>query len=167
MKFLVLWSGLCCYTEGLGEKCLEILAMIKLLYNPRVNKVFTHFHSLSHSPALLLFSLLQSPPPHCPSFPTLVSSSPLPSSRTPLFSSPIPLISPPLPSYSYSSLFFSFPLPRISPPLRFLLLSLLLPSPPLLLLFSLLSPLHIFSFLIFPLFLSPPLLFTAFFSNLK
>ena len=42
MKFLVLWSGLCCYTEGLGEKCLEILAMIKLLYNPRVNKVFIH-----------------------------------------------------------------------------------------------------------------------------
>ena len=40
MKFLVLWSGLCCYTV----KCSEILAHIKLLYNERVNKVFTsHF----------------------------------------------------------------------------------------------------------------------------
>ena len=28
------------YTEGWGEKCSEILATIKLLYNPRVNKVF-------------------------------------------------------------------------------------------------------------------------------
>ena len=37
MKFPVLWSGLCCYTV----KCSEILAHIKLLYNPRVNKVFT------------------------------------------------------------------------------------------------------------------------------
>ena len=37
-----LWSGLCCYTEGWGGKCSEILATIKLLYNPRVNKVFTH-----------------------------------------------------------------------------------------------------------------------------
>ena len=42
MKFPVLWSGLCCYTEGWGGKCSEILATIKLLYNPRVNKVFTH-----------------------------------------------------------------------------------------------------------------------------
>ena len=41
MKFPVLWSGLCCYTEGWGGKCSEILATIKLLYNPRVNKVFT------------------------------------------------------------------------------------------------------------------------------
>ena len=35
-------SGLCCYTDGWGGKCSEILAMIKLLYNPRVNKVFIH-----------------------------------------------------------------------------------------------------------------------------
>ena len=40
MKFPVLWSGLCCYTEGWGGKCSEILATIKLLYNPRVNRVF-------------------------------------------------------------------------------------------------------------------------------
>ena len=40
----MLWSGLCCYTEGWGGKCSEILAMIKLLYNPRVNKVFTSLH---------------------------------------------------------------------------------------------------------------------------
>ena len=46
MKFPVLWSGLCCYTEGWGGKCSEILATIKLLYNPRVNKVFRHFTSL-------------------------------------------------------------------------------------------------------------------------
>ena len=38
----MLWSGLCCYTEGWGGKCSEILATIKLLYNPRVNKVFTN-----------------------------------------------------------------------------------------------------------------------------
>ena len=38
MKFPVLWSGLGCYTV----KCSEILAHIELLYNPRVNKVFTH-----------------------------------------------------------------------------------------------------------------------------
>ena len=37
MKFPVLWSRLCCCTV----KCSEILAHIKLLYNPRVNKVFT------------------------------------------------------------------------------------------------------------------------------
>ena len=37
MKFPVLWSGS------------EILAMIKLLYNPRVNKVLTLF---THSPTL-------------------------------------------------------------------------------------------------------------------
>ena len=36
MKFPVLWSGLYCYTV----KCSKILAHIKLLYNPRVNKVF-------------------------------------------------------------------------------------------------------------------------------
>ena len=35
-------AGLCCCTV----KCSEILAHIKLLYNPRVNKVFTH---LTHS----------------------------------------------------------------------------------------------------------------------
>ena len=34
----MLWSDLCCNTE----KCSEILAHIELLYNPRVNKVFTH-----------------------------------------------------------------------------------------------------------------------------
>ena len=45
MKFPVLWSGLCCYTEGWGGKCSEILATIKLLYNPRVNKVFTIHNS--------------------------------------------------------------------------------------------------------------------------
>ena len=28
---MVLRSGLCCYTEGWGGKCSEILAMIKLL----------------------------------------------------------------------------------------------------------------------------------------
>ena len=44
MKFPVLWSGFCCYTEGWGGKCSEILATIKLLYNPRVNKVFTSLH---------------------------------------------------------------------------------------------------------------------------
>ena len=37
MRFPVLWSGLCCYSV----KCSEILAHIKLLYNRRVNKVFT------------------------------------------------------------------------------------------------------------------------------
>ena len=43
MKFPVLWSGLCCCTV----KFSEILAHIKLLYNPRVNKVFTsHLTSL-------------------------------------------------------------------------------------------------------------------------
>ena len=42
MKLLVLWSGLCCYTEGWGGKCSEILVAIKLLYNLRVNKAFTH-----------------------------------------------------------------------------------------------------------------------------
>ena len=41
MKFPVLWSGLCCQSEGWGGKCSEILATIKLLYNPRVNIVFT------------------------------------------------------------------------------------------------------------------------------
>ena len=46
MKFLVLWSGLCCYTEGWGGKCSEILATIKLLYNPRVNKVFTSLFTI-------------------------------------------------------------------------------------------------------------------------
>ena len=44
MKFPVSWPGLCCYTEGWGGKCSEILATIKLLYNPRVNKVFTSLH---------------------------------------------------------------------------------------------------------------------------
>ena len=39
--FPVLWSGLCCYTEGWAEKCSEVLATINLLYNLRVNKVFT------------------------------------------------------------------------------------------------------------------------------
>ena len=38
----MLWSGLCCYTEGWGGKCSEILATIKLLYNPRVNKYSLH-----------------------------------------------------------------------------------------------------------------------------
>ena len=47
MKFPVLWYGLCCFTEGWYGKCSEILARMKLLYNPRVNKIFTH--SVSHS----------------------------------------------------------------------------------------------------------------------
>ena len=42
MKFPVLWSGLCCCTV----KCSEILAHIEVLYNPRVNKVFTSLTSL-------------------------------------------------------------------------------------------------------------------------
>ena len=52
MKFPVLWSGLCCYTV----KCSEILhvAHIKLLYNPRVNKVFTSLPS-NHDFRLLGF----------------------------------------------------------------------------------------------------------------
>ena len=37
----MLWSDLCCNTE----KSLEILAYIELLYNLRVNKVFTHSYS--------------------------------------------------------------------------------------------------------------------------
>ena len=37
-------TGLCCYTEGWGGKCSEILATIKLLYNPRVNNKYSiHF----------------------------------------------------------------------------------------------------------------------------
>ena len=47
MKFPVLWSGLCCYAEGWGGKCSEILATIKLPYNPRVNKVFTFSPTVS------------------------------------------------------------------------------------------------------------------------
>ena len=55
MKFPVLWSGLSCYTV----KSSEILAHIELLYNPRVNKVFTHSHTsnkkkLLHSLKILL-----------------------------------------------------------------------------------------------------------------
>ena len=42
MKFPVLWSGLGCYTV----KFSEILAHMELLYNPRVNKVFTSLHTL-------------------------------------------------------------------------------------------------------------------------
>ena len=38
----MLWSGLGCYTV----KCSEILAHIELLYNPRVNNVFTIHYSL-------------------------------------------------------------------------------------------------------------------------
>ena len=43
MKFPVLWSSLCCSSEVWGGKCSEIhvLATIKLLYNPKVNIVFT------------------------------------------------------------------------------------------------------------------------------
>ena len=43
MKFPVFWSGLDCYTV----ECSEILAYIELLYNPRVNKVFTSLHFTS------------------------------------------------------------------------------------------------------------------------
>ena len=42
MKFPVLWSGLCCWSEGWGGKFSEILATIKLLHNTRVNKVYSH-----------------------------------------------------------------------------------------------------------------------------
>ena len=64
MKFPVLRSGLCCYTEGWGGKCSEILATIKLLYNPRVNKVFTALFTSLHernkySSGLNTFSLSQ------------------------------------------------------------------------------------------------------------
>ena len=46
MKFLMLWSGLCCHTV----KCSQILVTMKLLYNPWVNKVFTSLHlNASHS----------------------------------------------------------------------------------------------------------------------
>ena len=48
MGVLPLWSGLCCHTEGWGGKCTEILATIKLLYNPRVNKVFTQSLKCKH-----------------------------------------------------------------------------------------------------------------------
>ena len=41
MKSPVLWSGLGCYPV----KCSEKLSHIELLYNPRVNKVFTSLHS--------------------------------------------------------------------------------------------------------------------------
>ena len=51
MKFPVLWSGLCCYTV----KCSEILAHIKLLYNPRVNKVFTSLHNIGYFLVTLCF----------------------------------------------------------------------------------------------------------------
>ena len=45
MKFPVLWSGLCCC----AVKCSEISAYIKLLYDTRVNKVFTSLHfTLNH-----------------------------------------------------------------------------------------------------------------------
>ena len=47
MKFPVWWSGLCCSSEGWGGKCSELLAAIKLLYNPRVNIVFTNSLTLS------------------------------------------------------------------------------------------------------------------------
>jgi len=35
-------------TEGWGGKCSGILAMIKLLLNPRVNKVFIAYHVMSY-----------------------------------------------------------------------------------------------------------------------
>ena len=43
-----LWSGLCWHTEGFGENFSEILVTIKLLYNPRVNKVFTQSLKCKH-----------------------------------------------------------------------------------------------------------------------
>ena len=58
MKFPVLWSGLCRYTEGWGEKCSEILATIKLLYNPRVNKVFTIKYSQDNKSGKVTFARL-------------------------------------------------------------------------------------------------------------
>ena len=64
MKFPVLWSGLCCYTEGWGGKCSEILAMIKLLYNPRVNKVFTSLFTIGEILVkFFFFFFLQVPGP--------------------------------------------------------------------------------------------------------
>ena len=58
MKFPLFCSGLCGYTEGWGGKCSEILATVELLYNPRVNKVFTHslhsFSSASHDETILV-----------------------------------------------------------------------------------------------------------------
>ena len=50
MKFPVLCSGLCWYTESWGGKCSQILATIMLLYNARENKVFTpsHFYLVIH-----------------------------------------------------------------------------------------------------------------------
>ena len=56
MKFPVLWSGLCCYSEGWGGKCSEILATTELLYNPRVNKVFTFTFTFTISPNGMNFS---------------------------------------------------------------------------------------------------------------
>ena len=46
------------YTEGWGGKCSEILATIKLLYNPRVNKVFS-IQPLHASPLRLQRMLVQ------------------------------------------------------------------------------------------------------------
>ena len=61
MKFPVLWSGLCFSSEG--WKCSEILATIKLLYNPRVNIVFTFTFTFTatttrHSYSVRFFRLL-------------------------------------------------------------------------------------------------------------
>ena len=54
MKFPVLWSGLYCYTV----KCSKILAHIKLLYNPRVNKVF-RFSKMTKGRLIALTAILK------------------------------------------------------------------------------------------------------------
>ena len=60
MKFLVLWPGLCWCTEGWGGKCWEILATVKLLYNPRVNIVFTSLASQTTGQVSEVFTRWQS-----------------------------------------------------------------------------------------------------------
>ena len=67
MKFQVLCSGLCCYTEGWGGKCSDAFATIKLLKNPRANKVFTSLH-------WWLWSLLKFFEVHFPFLPLLFFS---------------------------------------------------------------------------------------------
>ena len=55
-SFPVLWSGLCCDTVKCSEILAEILAHIELLYNRRVNKVFTSLHFTSVT--VLYFQLI-------------------------------------------------------------------------------------------------------------
>ena len=67
MKFQVLCTGLCCYTEGWGGKYSDTFATIKLLKNPRANKVFTSLH-------WWLWSLLKFFEVHFPFLPLLFFS---------------------------------------------------------------------------------------------